>query len=221
MTKSILSSNQKKFLNFFISSPDLRNNFYLTGGTCLSEFYLHHRYSEDLDFFSEKEIDIVSITSILKKSKNSLNYKKIDFQKSFNRNIFQLIFDDKNFLKIELTYFPFETIDKRIEKNYLTIDSLKDIAVNKLFTIIQNPRGRDYYDLFFIFKKTNFDFNELLKLARIKFDYQIDYLTVGSQLIKFSELKDDPIIIDKKNYFNDVEKFFYKLAQKFKNKIIK
>jgi predicted nucleotidyltransferase component of viral defense system len=221
MTKSILSSNQKKFLNFFISSPDLRNNFYLTGGTCLSEFYLHHRYSEDLDFFSEKEIDIVSITSILKKSKNSLNYKKIDFQKSFNRNIFQLIFDDKNFLKIELTYFPFETIDKRIEKNYLTIDSLKDIAVNKLFTIIQNPRGRDYYDLFFIFKKTNFDFNELLKLARIKFDYQIDYLTVGTQLIKFSELKDDPIIIDKKNYFNDVEKFFYKLAQKFKNKIIK
>jgi hypothetical protein len=127
----------------------------------------------------------------------------------------------KIFLKIELTYFPFETIDKRIEKNYLTIDSLKDIAVNKLFTIIQNPRGRDYYDLFFIFKKTNFDFNELLKLARIKFDYQIDYLTVGSQLIKFSELKDDPIIIDKKNYFNDVEKFFYKLAQKFKNKIIK
>jgi len=221
MTKSILSSNQKKFLNFFISSPDLRNNFYLTGGTCLSEFYLHHRYSEDLDFFSEKEIDIVSITSILKKSKNSLYYKKIDFQKSFNRNIFQLIFDDKNFLKIELTYFPFEAIDKRVEKNYLTIDSLKDIAVNKLFTIIQNPRGRDYYDLFFIFKKTNFDFNELLKLARIKFDYQIDYLTVGSQLIKFSELKDDPIIIDKKNYFNDVEKFFYKLAQKFKNKIIK
>lgn len=221
MTKSILSSNQKKFLNFFISSPDLRNNFYLTGGTCLSEFYLHHRYSEDLDFFSEKEIDIVSITSILKKSKNSLNYKKIDFQKSFNRNIFQLIFDDKNFLKIELTYFPFETIDKRIEKNYLTIDSLKDIAVNKLFTIIQNPRGRDYYDLFFIFKKTNFDFNELLKLARIKFDYQIDYLTVGTQLIKFSELKDDPIIVNKKNYFNDVEKFFYKLAQKFKNKIIK
>jgi Domain of unknown function (DUF1814). len=88
MTKSILSSNQKKFLNFFISSPDLRNNFYLTGGTCLSEFYLHHRYSEDLDFFSEKEIDIVSITSILKKSKNSLNYKKIDFQKIFLTEIF-------------------------------------------------------------------------------------------------------------------------------------
>jgi len=27
----------------------------LSGGTALSEFYLHHRFSEDLDFFSEKE----------------------------------------------------------------------------------------------------------------------------------------------------------------------
>ena len=25
--------------------------FYLTGGTALGRFYLHHRYSDDLDFF--------------------------------------------------------------------------------------------------------------------------------------------------------------------------
>ncbi|MEW5692252.1 MAG: nucleotidyl transferase AbiEii/AbiGii toxin family protein [Candidatus Hydrogenedentota bacterium] len=29
--------------------------FYLTGGTALSEFYLKHRISEDLDFFCENE----------------------------------------------------------------------------------------------------------------------------------------------------------------------
>lgn len=27
------------------------NNFYLTGGTALSRAYLHHRFSDDLDFF--------------------------------------------------------------------------------------------------------------------------------------------------------------------------
>ena len=27
------------------------DRFYLSGGTCLSRFYYHHRYSEDLDFF--------------------------------------------------------------------------------------------------------------------------------------------------------------------------
>lgn len=29
--------------------------FYLTGGTALSEFYLQHRYSDDLDFFTRKD----------------------------------------------------------------------------------------------------------------------------------------------------------------------
>ena len=29
------------------------DKFYLTGGTCLSRFYYHHRYSDDLDFFFE------------------------------------------------------------------------------------------------------------------------------------------------------------------------
>ncbi len=27
------------------------DKFYLTGGTCLSRFYYHHRYSDDLNFF--------------------------------------------------------------------------------------------------------------------------------------------------------------------------
>lgn len=221
MIKTILSSNQKKFLDLFVNFDDLRKNFYLTGGTCLSEFYLKHRYSEDLDFFSEKEVDFLLINTFIKKSKKKLEYQKIDFQKSFNRNIYQLIFDKKNFLKVEFTYFPFDAVDKRIEKAGLIIDSLKDIAVNKIFTIIQNPRGRDYFDLYFIIKKMNLDILELLKLARIKFDYQIDYLNVGSQLIRFSDFKDDPILVDKMSNFEKIEVFFNNLAKNLKKRILK
>ncbi|MFH1233514.1 MAG: nucleotidyl transferase AbiEii/AbiGii toxin family protein [Patescibacteria group bacterium] len=32
------------------------SNFYLTGGTALAEFYLHHRLSEDLIFFPSKNL---------------------------------------------------------------------------------------------------------------------------------------------------------------------
>lgn len=32
----------------------LRLGFYLTGGTALSRFYLDHRYSDDLDFFTHE-----------------------------------------------------------------------------------------------------------------------------------------------------------------------
>ena len=221
MIKTILSSNQKKFLDLFVNFDDLRKNFYLTGGTCLSEFYLKHRYSEDLDFFSEKEIDFLLINTFIKKSKKKLEYQKINFQKSFNRNIYQLIFDKKNFLKVEFTYFPFGPVEKTIKKGELFIDSLKDLAVNKIFTIIQNPRGRDYFDLYFILKKTKWDFDNLLKLARIKFDYQIDYLNVGSQLIRFSDFKDDPILVDKMSNFEEIEVFFNNLAKNLKKRILK
>ncbi|MEA1967214.1 MAG: nucleotidyl transferase AbiEii/AbiGii toxin family protein, partial [Thermodesulfobacteriota bacterium] len=32
----------------------VENEFYLTGGTCLSRFYKEKRYSDDLDFFTHR-----------------------------------------------------------------------------------------------------------------------------------------------------------------------
>ncbi len=41
--------------------------FYLTGGTALSRAYLHHRYSDDLDFFVNDVPDFKSqVNSIIK-----------------------------------------------------------------------------------------------------------------------------------------------------------
>lgn len=53
MAIKILSDKQESFLREVAKNPSLSRNFYLTGGTALAGFYLHHRYSEDLDFFSE------------------------------------------------------------------------------------------------------------------------------------------------------------------------
>lgn len=33
---------------------DTEHEFYLTGGTCLSRFYIEKRYSDDLDFFTNQ-----------------------------------------------------------------------------------------------------------------------------------------------------------------------
>lgn len=49
---TVLTPLQNKFLGEFF---ELTSDFWLTGGTALSAFYLHHRYSEDLDLFTDKE----------------------------------------------------------------------------------------------------------------------------------------------------------------------
>jgi predicted nucleotidyltransferase component of viral defense system len=53
----IFTPLQKLIFDEFSKEAALRKSFYFGGGTALSVFYLQHRYSEDVDFFCEKEID--------------------------------------------------------------------------------------------------------------------------------------------------------------------
>ncbi len=221
MAKSLLTENQSRFLDFFGLNPELNKHFYLTGGTALSEFYLRHRFSEDLDFFSEHEFLQTDITPFIKKSQKRLGFKKFDYQRSFNRNIYQLIFPDNKFLKVEFTYFPFTQIEKPKKIAAILIDSLLDIATNKVFTVHQNPRGRDFFDLFVILKKENWKLSDLVKKAHIKFDTRVDLLQFGSQLIKVKNLLDDPILKTPKIKREDIEKFFLGEAKKLKTSILK
>lgn len=220
MAKSLLSFNQKRFLDFVSQEKTIKDLFYFTGGTALSEFYLQHRYSEDLDFFSEEEFEIKDVTVLLQTKRKKFGNPKIEFKRSFNRNIYQLIYPKNQYLKVEFTYFPFKRIDLRKKENNIEIDSLIDMAVNKVFTIYQNPRGRDYFDLYFILKKdASLSLDKLIKLARSKFDTNIDYLQLGTNLIRVINMKDDPIIKNTVN-LTMLENFFLNEAKKIKNKLI-
>ena len=200
MAKEILTPLQKKFISSLAKNRTFCKHFYLTGGTALSAYYLNHRYSEDLDFFSFTEIDILATDVFLKKVKASLKIKKTDFQQSFNRNIF-FLHTTKEILKVEFTYFPFEPIEKPVNKDGIFVDSITDIATNKAFTICQNPRARDFIDLYFILNKyKKFSFRRLLKMARTKFDWQIDPIQLGTQLLKAKELKDLPRMLHKTDH---------------------
>ena len=195
MAKEILTALQKKFIALLAGNNQLKNQFYLSGGTALAAYYLHHRYSEDLDFFTTSEVDPMTINVFLKQIKTSLGIKKIDYQLSFNRHLYFLHFT-KGVLKTEFTYFPFEQTTKPALKDGIYIDSLIDIAVNKVFTIYQNPRSRDFIDLFFILREDKtLTLPHLLKNARAKFDSQIDPLQWGTQLMKAQDISDLPRLI--------------------------
>lgn len=212
MTKSLLTAHQTGFLDFVGSRPQLYGNFYFSGGTALSEFYLQHRFSEDLDFFSEEEIDTLALSQFLLSRKDDFSALSVQYQQSFNRNLFFLDFSDRSSLKVEFTWYPFARLEEGPRLGNLQIDSVLDIAVNKVFTLTQQARGRDYVDLFEIHKKYGFDFKRLLSFARGKFDSPINYLQLGKNLVKVTTFLDDPILlkdIDK----GAVEEYFLQLAR--------
>src|SRR3989338_6992291 len=208
---SILSKNQIAILSLLSKERLIVDNFYLTGGTALAEFYLSHRFSEDLDFFSEQEFDALFITSTFKKLRDKAHIREINYEQSFNRNLFFLEIDDET-VKTEFTYFPFTRIESKKQFGDLYIDSLIDIAVNKLFTIYQKQRSRDFIDLYCILEKQReWTTANLIDKAQAKFDYHIDPLQLASQFVKAETLKDYPTML-KKLKQEIWQKFFMKEA---------
>lgn len=194
MAKTILTDQQQLLLNLISKQKDLSSNFYLSGGTALAEYYLQHRVSEDLDFFSLEEIDPMSIQVSLKKIQDKGSITKIDFQQSFNRNLFFLHYKD-GVVKTEFTYYPFTQIEVPKVINGIKVDRLIDIAVNKTFTIYQQPSSRHFIDLYLIIKTKGWKFRDLMQKAHAKFDSPIDPIQMGQQLLKVTELLDLPTMI--------------------------
>ena len=220
MEDSILSKSQKNILVLLSEEKLIAESFYLTGGTALAEFYLKHRLSEDLDFFSEKEFDPIFVSSVLKKIKDKAGVKKVNFEQSFNRNLFFLELGNET-IKTEFTYFPFGRIESKNKFGNLYIDSLIDIAVNKIFTIYQKPRSRDFIDLYCILmKEKSWSFDDLIKKAQVKFDTYIDPIQLSSQFVKSEVLKDYPNMIQKINE-KEWQSFFMKEAKRLAESKIK
>ena len=219
MAKTILTKRQQQLLTLLSQDKYIKEHFYLSGGTALAEYYLQHRLSEDLDFFSLLEVNPKTVQIIFKKIKEKIHFEKVTFEISFNRNLFFLHFPDE-ILKTEFTYYPFEQIEQPKKMGLLKIDSLMDIAVNKADTILTHPRTRDFIDLYLILQKEQWLFADMVKQARVKFDTAVDALHIAQQLLTVSELKDYPRMLIAFD-FDKCEDFWIKEAQKLKKYILK
>jgi predicted nucleotidyltransferase component of viral defense system len=215
----IITKEQKIFLDLISDEQYFCKKFYFTGGTPLAAFYLRHRFSEDIDLFSQdEEINIARIRIFIGKIQKKLKLKKIDYRQFLGLHSFQLFFPNNKILKVDFNYYPFPRIEKGIKYGNLTVDSILDIAVNKVHTIAMQPRARDFIDIYFIIKEKKYSFNELLKKAKIKFDWHIDPLQLGSRLFLATEVKDFPRML-KKIKDEEWQKFFINEAKKLKKQI--
>lgn len=216
--KAILTPEQRDFLDIVADKKFLCERFYFTGGTPLAVFYLQHRISEDIDLFSEREIHLPSIKSFVKEVQMKLHLKSADYTNFLGLHSFQLYFSESNVLKVDFNYYPFPRIEQGIKYKNLKVDSILDIAVNKVHTIAMKPRARDFIDIYFIIKEKGYDFHDLLMKAKAKFDWHIDQIQLGSRLYLAKEQSDFPRMIKKINH-DDWKSFFIEEARKLKKEI--
>ena len=215
MGKTVLTANQRRLLDQACNSSQIIGSFYLTGGTALSEFYYQHRLSEDLDFFSNQEIDEIALLKWASEVKTKENVIQVEQQKVRGQLTFFFHWQ-KEMVKVDFSYFPFEHIGEYKLMGNLRIASVDDIATNKLQAILTRNRARDFYDLFVINDRIHLDLIALQKTYRLKFDVMVSNQELAKKCFGVFEAVDMPKFLGDvdwkmvENYFEQQAKLLMK-----------
>lgn len=153
---------------------ETENEFYLTGGTCLSRFYQEKRYSDDLDFF----------TNVSARYSFAVKNIKLALQKVFTLKIEVESKDFTRFKINELLQLDFvNDISVRYkdvvvsDRNYL-IDNVENILSNKLTAVVGRDDPKDIFDIYLIAKFYSFSWSDMLESAHDKAGFSDDDLLV-------------------------------------------
>lgn len=208
---NILTPFQKQLLKT-IGNSALAPSFYLTGGTALAAFYLQHRFSEDLDFFSADPNAVRLVAPELERIAVQLN-AQVEFSRTFNTFVECFITaPDQERVKLDFAQdTPYRL--RPLENNPIfgiQVDSALDIAANKLAALFDRAAEKDFVDIYFVHQEL-ITFAELLPLAREKQVGMDDYwLAIAFQRVRQVELL--PRMI-KPVALPDLQTFFLDLAR--------
>jgi len=181
MLQEIISKKTKINLEILRKAGILKD-FYLAGGTGLA-FYLRHRLSLDLDFFTRKDI----YTKILIQQLKKLGKLKIEKEAA------DTLICDFNGTRITFLKYDYPNLFafKKIQR--INIADAKDIGCMKIDAISSRGAKKDFIDLFFICQKI-ISLKELLKLFEKKYkSVNYNMMHILKSLIYFEDAEREPM----------------------------
>lgn len=185
---------------------DNSNEFYLTGGTCLSRFYKAYRYSDDLDLFTNFSSRYSLELKILKQELS----KKFDLTIEVESQTFtRFLIDNK--LQIDFVNDNVKRCGRVLQKDKILIDNIENILSNKLTAIIGRDNAKDIFDLYMIDKFYNPDYKKAIECAREKMFFEVGDLIYRLKTFPNTMLNDIKLI--EKDFLGDFS------LQKIINKI--
>ncbi len=129
-----------------LARTKILDSFFLTGGTALSVFYLEHRISEDLDFFSVDTVDLGEIDFLIKRA----GFDSLQSVKS-SKGFIRCLIDG---VKVDLVHDPLSLPGNRtpvaIDDTSVAVDFIENIFSNKLTTLVSRTEPKDFIDFFFL-----------------------------------------------------------------------
>lgn len=213
----VLTPYQIKILRTFFNT-EVGKQFFLTGGTALAGFYLAHRKSEDLDFFSIDPIDSLQLEKVISELAHSVaatiktKVKTADYYEVYLENNVADFMQRLDFVQEQPILFG-----KRRVVDQVIIDDLENIASNKILTIYGRLEPKDYLDLYCIQQKTPFDFDRLFEKTKQKDTglHEFYFANIIADVEKIRQFPSTLISFQKA----DLIKFYKQLSQRMLQKI--
>lgn len=142
----------------------LKTPFYLTGGTALAREYLHHRYSDDLDFFVNQNSKFSHYADLIVQAlSNTRNTQIIHKSTSY----YSLQID--NTLKLEFVNDVAHHYGKTKKTPlFYKVDNIINILSNKLTAIISRDEPKDIVDVWAIANYTKINWPHIFQDANSK-----------------------------------------------------
>ncbi len=176
---TILTPLQNSFLVEFFH---LARDFYLTGGTALSAFYLQHRYSVDLDLFTHDDEAFQKADDLTKQASAKLDVdcKPVRITSYFKH--FRVgPKDDPLTIHFSKDYAAHIKPPNNFEG--LLVDSIEDITANKICAALGRTEIKDLVDLYFL-DKAGYSIPNYFDAAQQK-DGGLAYETLAYTLSQF------------------------------------
>ncbi len=218
MGKTLLTSCGQEILLSAKRDPVITDSYYLTGGTALSFYYLHHRISEDLDFFSLEEPNREMLETWSTAVAKNFKVAEVEFQTLRGQLVYFFHFDQE-VVKVDFAQYPFEHIGDFHKDGNLRVASIRDIAVNKLQAIQTRARSRDYVDVYEIVYAGRITMSELFKDYRLKFDLHVGPEEWAKHFAKVLDATDQPRFLGHRKW-SDVESYFLEEARRLSTTVL-
>ena len=194
-TKAILPDTLRALK--LVSKIDIIKQSYLAGGTALA-LHLGHRISEDLDFFTQAELDEKILLNELKRLPEFVE----------EGTAWRTVWGKVGKTKFSLFYYEYPLIKKTINFEGIQILAKEDIAAMKIHAIEDRGTKRDFFDLFFLSKE--FSLEQMLKFYDQKYHkLSENYYHITRSLGYFidAEMDTDPKMFIKTSW-QEIREFF-------------
>lgn len=177
-----------------VAASALGSEVVFGGGAALAALHLHHRTSEDVDFFAMRAVEPTELGPLVRSLRSVA--PTIEIEVVGPRTSLTLVKRSKHVGRVDFAFYPYDPVGRRTMYRGLRVESLEDMTVNKVQAVLTRTQVRDFVDLYFLLREGPLrDLNALLDHVRAKFDAGPHRLGLAARLLLVREAQQFPRLL--------------------------